>query len=319
MNEYFNKEYFNTESNRYRDLNSFFREIFGCRVQKIAINAGFTCPNRDGKLSFEGCIYCGNHGSGPIFDEHPPSITEQIIAGKKALKKKYKAEKFIVYFQAFTNTYAPLEILKRKYDEALSIDDIVGIAIGTRPDCIDNNILDMLEEYANKYHVWIEYGLQSIHDRTLKLINRGHDSSTFFEAVELTRNRGIYICAHVILGLPGESHEDMMKTADKIAASGIDGIKIHLLHVIKGTTLEKIYNSGNIKLLSFEEYVNIVCDFLERLPEKMIIQRVTGEAPPGLLVAPQWALDKNKIINAIKNELEKRNSYQGRILEKLKV
>jgi len=213
--------------NRYYDLNSYLRNIFGCRVQKISLDAGLTCPNRDGLISTGGCIYCNSRGSGTGAFKKGISITEQIVKGKEFLRKRYKAKKFIAYFQSFSNTYGPYERLQGLYEEALAIDDIVGLSIGTRPDCIDESILTLLEDYTKEHLIWIEYGIQSIHDRTLKFINRGHDVNCFKRAVDATRNRGIKICTHVILGLPFEDRADMLATAEAVGAMAIDGIKIH--------------------------------------------------------------------------------------------
>ena len=299
---------------RYNDLNSYFRSIFGCRVQKITIDAGLSCPNRDGKISTGGCIYCNTRGSGTGAHAKGHSVTDQILAGKKALSKRYKAKKYIAYFQSFTNTYAPLETLKSLYEEALSIEGVVGLSIGTRPDCVDESVLKLIESYAKTHLIWIEYGLQSIHDTSLALINRGHDFQCFKDAVDATLNRGIKICAHVILGLPEEKRSHMIETAKTIAKMGIDGIKIHLLYVIKGTRLEKLYRQGSYKCLEQQQYVDLVCDFLERIPGDMVIQRLTGDPHPEELVAPQWSVKKAKTLSLIKETLEKRDSWQGKFL-----
>jgi len=299
---------------RYNDLNSYFRSIFGCRVQKITIDAGLSCPNRDGKISTGGCIYCNTRGSGTGAHAKGYSVTDQILAGKKALSKRYKAKKFIAYFQSFTNTYAPLDGLKSLYEEALSIEGVVGLSIGTRPDCVDEPVLKLIESYAKTHLIWIEYGLQSIHDKSLALINRGHDFQCFKDAVDATLNRGIKICAHVILGLPEEKRSHMIETAKTIAKMGIDGIKIHLLYVIKGTKLEKLYRQGSYKCLEKQQYVDLVCDFLERIPKDMVIQRLTGDPHPEELVAPQWSVKKAQTLSMIKETLEKRDSWQGKFL-----
>lgn len=298
--------------NRYYDLNSYLRELFGCRVQKIPLDAGLACPNRDGLVSTGGCIYCNSRGSGTGAMREGLSITAQVIRGKEFLKKRYKAKKFIAYFQSFSNTYGPHERLKGLYEEALAVDDIVGLSIGTRPDCIDESMLTILEGYTRDYLIWIEYGLQSIHDRTLTFINRGHDVKCFKRAVELTRNRGIKICTHVILGLPFEDRDDMLATAGAVAAMGIDGIKIHLLYVIKGTRMERLYLEGRYRCLEQEEYIDLVCDFLELLPPDMVIQRLTGDPHPAELVAPEWSLRKNETISVIKKILATRDSWQGK-------
>ncbi len=299
---------------RYNDLNSYFRSIFGCRVQKITIDAGLSCPNRDGKISTGGCIYCNTRGSGTGAHAKGYSVTDQILAGKKALSKRYKAKKFIAYFQSFTNTYASLDGLKSLYEEALSIEGVVGLSIGTRPDCVDEPVLKLIESYSKTHLIWIEYGLQSTHDKSLALINRGHDFQCFKDAVDATLNRGIKICAHVILGLPEEKRSHMIETAKTIAKMGIDGIKIHLLYVIKGTKLEKLYRQGSYKCLEKQQYVDLVCDFLERIPGNMVIQRLTGDPHPEELVAPQWSVKKAQTLSMIKETLEKRDSWQGKFL-----
>lgn len=303
--------------NRYYDLNSYLRNTFGCRVQKISLDTGLSCPNRDGSIATGGCIYCNSRGSGTGAMKKGLSITEQILKGKEFLKKRYKAKKFLAYFQSFSNTYGPYEKLKGLYEEALAIDDIVGLSVGTRPDCVDEMTLTLLEGYTKDYLVWIEYGIQSIHGRTLAAINRGHDVSCFREAVKATRNRGIKICTHVILGLPFEDRGDMLATAKAVAAMGIDGIKIHLLYVIKGTRMEKLYLEGNYRCLEQEEYANLVCDFLELLPPGMVIQRLTGDPHPAELAAPEWSLRKNETLSLIKKILGDRDSWQGKRFNKV--
>jgi radical SAM protein (TIGR01212 family) len=237
------------------------------------------------------------------------------LTGKQALARRYKAKKFIAYFQSFSNTYAPLDDLKRLYAEALAVDDIVGLSIGTRPDCAAEPVLSLLEEYTQDHLIWVEYGLQSAHDRTLQRINRGHDVACFQKAVAATRNRGIHICAHVVLGLPGETRADMLATAKFLQALDLEGVKIHVLYIIKGTPLETLYRQGRYRCLEQAEYVDLVCDFLERLPPKMVIQRLTGDPHPGELVAPQWTLQKSANLDLIKQQLEKRDTWQGRLAE----
>ncbi|MBN1226310.1 MAG: TIGR01212 family radical SAM protein [Deltaproteobacteria bacterium] len=298
--------------NRYYDLNTYLREIFGCRVQKIALDAGLTCPNRDGSLSTGGCIYCNSKGSGTGAFKQGFTLTEQINKGKDFLRRRYKATKYIAYFQSFSNTYGPYEKLKGLYEEAMAIEDIVGLSIGTRPDCVDEAILSLLEHYAKTKLIWLEYGLQSIHDKTLKCINRGHDAECFAKAVELTKGRGIKICAHVIIGLPFEDRTDMLETAKAVANMEIDGIKIHLLYVVKGTRMEDLYMAGNYRCLEQEEYANLVCDFLELLPPGMVIQRLTGDPHPDELAAPEWSVRKNETLSLIKRLLINRNSWQGK-------
>jgi radical SAM protein (TIGR01212 family) len=297
---------------KYNDLSTYLKSIFGCRVQKISIDAGLTCPNRDGKISTQGCIYCNDRGSGTGAYASGLSVAEQLEKGKTALVKRYKAKKFIAYFQSFSNTYAPFEKLKRLYEEALSVDGIVGLSIGTRPDCVNEPILKLLQDYARHYLIWIEYGLQSAHDSTLALINRGHDFQCFRSAVEATKNRGIKICAHVILGLPGEKRKHMLETAKILSDMDIDGIKLHLLYVIRETRIERLYREGNYKCLEQREYAELVCDFLECLPGRTVIQRLTGDPHPRELVAPAWSLRKTETLTMIRDTLEKRNSWQGK-------
>jgi radical SAM protein (TIGR01212 family) len=297
---------------RYFDFSSYLRQAFGCRVQKITVDAGLTCPNRDGALSTGGCIYCNARGSGTGAYAKGLSITDQMILGKQAMMRRYKAKKFIAYFQSFTNTYAPVKTLKAIYDEAVSAEDVVGLSIGTRPDCVDDAKLGLIESYTHSRLVWIEYGLQSVHDKTLQRIRRGHTFSCFQRAVEATRGREIRICAHIILGLPGETHSDMIRTAETIARMGLDGVKIHLLYVIKGTEMETMYRNGTYICLEQSEYAALVCDVIEALPEDMVIHRLTGDPHPEELAAPAWAMKKTETLNMIWDMLEKRDTRQGK-------
>jgi len=298
---------------RYNDLNTDLRKRFGCRVQKITVDAGMTCPNRDGAISTQGCIFCNDRGSGTGAHKKGLSITQQLEQGKAALSKRYKAKKFLAYFQSFSNTYAPVETLRHLYEEAISVNSIVGLSIGTRPDCIDQDKLALLQEMAGKCLVWVEYGLQSAHDSTLSLINRGHDTACFTKAVEKTQNRGIQICAHVILGLPGETTAHVHQTAKFISRLGIHGVKLHLLYVIKGTRLETMYQQKSYRCLTQTAYVDLVCDFLERIPDDIIVQRLTSDPHPHELVAPHWSLDKRGTLSRIQKELERRDTCQGRL------
>ncbi len=299
---------------RYRDYNGYLREIFGERVQKISLDAGLGCPNRDGTLSRKGCIFCDALGSGTgALIRHGISIEEQIDRARRALKRRYKADKFIAYFQSFTNTYASVVKLKALYDAALAPRDIVGLSIATRPDCVDHETLSLLASYQERHLVWLEYGLQSAHDQTLRRINRGHDVATFERAVLMTRNAGLNICAHIILGLPGENREMMIETARFIAGLPIQGVKIHLLYVVEGTPLAHLYRKGGLRCLEQEEYVSLVVDFLELLPSHMVIQRLTGDPGRSKLVAPAWAVEKNTTLNLIRECMEKEDKWQGRL------
>jgi len=297
---------------RYLDLNSFLRARFRERVQKISVDAGLTCPNRDGTVGRGGCIYCNARGAGTGAHGRGMSITRQLQIGKKFLGRRYKARKFIAYFQSFSNTYASPETLDKIYGEALAVPGVVGLAIGTRPDCVDGGILDLLAGYARKCLVWMEYGLQSAHDATLVRINRGHSVAAFTRAARRTRQRNILVCAHVILGLPGETREQMLATADYIAALGIHSVKLHFLYVIKGTALEGRYRAGRYRCLTQDQYVALACQFIERLPPGMVIQRITGDPHPEELVAPPWAIGKSATRNLITEQLALRNTWQGR-------
>jgi len=280
-------------------------------VHKLTVDAGLTCPNRDGRLGRGGCIYCNARGSGSGAHARGLSITQQLEQGKQAAFRRFKARKFIAYFQSFSNTYAPVDYLRGLYDEALAVQDIVGLSIGTRPDCVDEPVLTLLGQYARKAMIWIEYGLQSAHDATLSAIGRGHDAAAFERAVCATAGRGIQICAHIILGLPGETEAHMSSTAEFLARLPVDGVKVHLLYVVRGTPLETLHRSGGYRCLTQEEYAERVCDVLERLPERMVIQRLTGDPHRDELVAPQWALQKTQTLHLIHQKLVQRGSRQG--------
>jgi radical SAM protein (TIGR01212 family) len=299
-------------SKPYRDYNTYLRELFGCRVQKITLDAGLTCPNRDGTLGTGGCVYCNEQGSGTGAAQQSKSITEQLINAKGYLKRRYKATKFLGYFQSFTNTYAPLPRLRSLYAEALADPDVVGLTIGTRPDCVSEEVLDHLQDLSRRKLIWLEYGLQSANDVTLSRIRRGHDVAAFENALRRTRGRGIPVCAHVILGLPGEDRALMLHTARFVADHDIQAVKIHLLYVVRGTTLESWYRQGQYQCLSREEYVSLTAEFLTLLPPHVIIQRLTGDPHPEELVAPSWALDKSENLRALHAHMEKYGLYQGK-------
>jgi hypothetical protein len=297
----------------YFSFKQFLIQKFGFQVYKLPVDAGLTCPNRDGKISHKGCIYCYNPGFSPAVSLRTQGIYKQIQYAKK--HKLKKDAKFLVYFQPYTNTYAPPDKLKQLYDEALNSDDnVVGLCIGTRPDCVTDEILDIIHEYTANYHIWIEYGLQSIHDKTLQKINRGHNFAQFEDAIYRTKKRkDIFICVHVILGLPGETSQDMLKTVQMVSSMGIHGIKFHHLHVIKNTPLYEEFKKGNIKVFSFEEYVPLICDMLEHLAPNITVQRLFGEVlSDELLIAPRWNKTKQEIIGSIEYELLKRGSFQGK-------
>ena len=301
---------FNGTDKRYNQFSEFLKLKFGAKVYKITLDAGFSCPNRDGTISNEGCIFCDDGGSFSQAHSNKLTIEEQVNIGAETLAKKFKAQKFMSYFQAFSNTYKPVNELEKIYTSSLCRPDIVGLSIGTRPDCVDNDKLDLISGYAKDYYTWIEYGLQSVHDKTLNKIKRGHDYKCFLEAYEKTKNKGINICLHVILNL-FETYEEMMETAKTISKLEPDGIKIHMLCALEGTKLAKMYNSGEIDFMTEDEYVKTVCDFLEYLPPKTTIHRLAGNGLRTELVAPRWIGKKLDCLNKIDREFLRRNSSQG--------
>ena len=296
----------------------YLKERYGERVHRISIDAGFTCPNRDGTLSRSGCIYCDAKGSGSgayVLRRIP--IEKQVQNGIEFAKKRFKAKKFFIYFQSFTNTYAPIKRLKEIYDRALSLSeyrkDIVGFIVGTRPDCVPDPVLELISSYKSLgLEVWVEYGVQSIHFRTLKKINRGHGIWEVFDAINRTRKKGINITLHTIIGLPGETKEEIMETAKVISTQGIQAIKIHPLYIIKGTVIEKIYNAGKYTPLQLDEYISLVTEYLTYIRKDIIIQRITGDAKREELIAPSWILEKTKVLNKIDAYMEEHHLYQGK-------
>lgn len=296
---------------RYHSLNYFLRNKFGCKVFKISLDAGFSCPNRDGKISKGGCIYCSERGSGDFAGNREFSINKQFEDIKKIMREKWKNGKYIAYFQAYTNTYAPVEVLREKYEEAIKEEGVVALAIATRPDCLDKDVLDLLQELSEKKYIWVELGLQTIKDETSKIINRGYKLEVFERAVKELRSRNIDVVAHTIFGLPGETSEDMINTVKYISKLKIQGVKFHLLHLLEGTPLVKLYERGQLKFLSMEEYIDLICKAITLLPPEMVVHRLTGDAPRNLLIGPMWSLKKWEVLNAIDSKLQKDNLYQG--------
>jgi uncharacterized protein len=294
----------------YKTLNTILRERFGVRVQKITLDAGLTCPHR-GSDKKGGCIYCNAQGSGTGAHSRGIGLKEQIEEQMQAMKRRYKAQAFIAYFQSFSNTYAPLDELKSIFDTILPYPEIKGLAIGTRPDCIDEDKLSLIESYTPARLIWMEYGLQSGNDETLLLINRGHDVRSFINAVTLTSRFNLRQCAHVIIGLPGEGMDDYLSTALLISSLPITDIKLHLLYVVKGTPLEAMYNRGEYSPLSQMEYAQAVAQFIAHLREDIVIQRITGDPQADELVEPKWALDKGKVRQAIHEEFASSGIIQG--------
>lgn len=295
----------------YRSFNEYLKERFGCKVYKVPVSIGARCPHRNAELA--GCIYCDPQGSAsPIIDNTLP-LVEQIQKGMAWATGKYKAKKFIVYFQPFSNTFVPGSRLQDAIAQAFEIESVVGIAIGTRPDCVPDEILKSLAVFTEKGDVWLELGLQSAHYHTLTRIKRGHTLATFIDAVlRAKRMKDIMVGAHIIIGLPGETRNEVIETARILAALPVDGIKIHLLHVLKDSELAQKYERGDLQLLSRAQYASLVVDVIEHLPETMLIQRITAEAEDERLVAPLWCRNKQQVINAIHEEFENRKSYQGK-------
>ncbi|MCH5317053.1 MAG: TIGR01212 family radical SAM protein [Eubacterium sp.] len=288
---------------KYYSFNQYLRDTFGCKVYKISINGGFTCPNRDGTLGENGCIFCSRGGSGDFAESAEKSITEQIESGKRRVKKKIKDGKYIAYFQAFTNTYAPAEVLERKFTEAINHPDIVAISIATRPDCLPDEVIDLLEKLNKIKPVFVELGLQTIHEKTAEYIRRGYALGVYDNAVLRLKAAGINVVTHVIIGLPFETKADIIETVDHVCKAGTNGIKLQLLHVLKNTDLARDYESGEFEVLTLEEYIDILKACVERIPQNVVIHRLTGDGAKKDLIAPLWSADKKNVLNTINKAL----------------
>ena len=284
-------------------IGEYLREKYGCKVYKIALNGGFTCPNRDGKLDTRGCIFCSEGGSGEFAEDPHKTITQQLEDGKKRVEAKNKGGKYIAYFQAYTGTYAPVSKLREIFYEAINHPDIVVLSIATRPDCLPDDVLELLAELNRIKPVWVELGLQTIHEKSVEYIRRGYETKIYDEAVQKLHSIGVSVITHVILGLPGETARDMLETVRYVCDSGSDGIKLQLLHVLKGTDLEKDYLEGKFDTLSEDEYMDILKRCIAIIPENVVIHRLTGDGPKRLLVAPLWSADKKHVINRIRKEV----------------
>ncbi len=296
---------------RYHTLDYELKQTFGEKVVKLSLDGGFTCPNRDGSIGTRGCIFCGEKGSGDFAGTRDVSIAEQIEQQKKLLSSKWPDGKYIAYFQSYTNTYAPIDRLRNRYEAALACKDVVGLAIATRPDCLPDDVLTLLEEFAGKTYMWLELGLQTVHLGSAAFIRRGYDLSCFTEAVLKLKERNIRVVVHMIVGLPGESRKDILETVSFVAKLGVWGVKFHMLYIQKDTDLYEYYCSNPFKVLTLEEYVNIIVDALEILPPETVVHRVTGDGVKKLLEAPLWTLDKLRVLSEIDRVLRERNSYQG--------
>ena len=302
---------YSNSNKRYYTLDYFYKEKFKSKVFKISLNAGFSCPNKDGTKGYGGCIYCSKLGSGDYAGEKDKSLVQQFNDVKNIMLHKWPESKYIVYFQANTNTYAPVNVLKEKYESVLFLDNVIGINIATRPDSISDECLEYLEELNKKTYLTIELGLQTIHDETSKLINRGHDLKCFEEMVKKLRERNINVVVHIINGLPYETKEMMMNTAKYLSNLDIQGIKIHMLHILKDTALANLYEKEKFHVLTREEYVDIVCSQLEILREDIVIHRITGDPNPNDLIEPKWLIKKFGVLNEIDKEMARRDTYQG--------
>ena len=289
------------------------RRKFGGRIQRVSIDAGFTCPNVDGAVTKGGCNFCDNRSFSPSRRVRLKQVREQLASGIQSVERRYdKVQGFIAYFQPATNTYAPVHQLEEVYDIALQADDrIVGLAVGTRPDCVPDTVLDLLQRISETTYVSVEFGMQSIHDSSLEWMNRAHTHADQVNAIDRARGRGFEICAHVILGIPGEDHHMMMQTADEIGLLGFDAVKIHNLYAVRGTPLGDQVESGKVSMMQRDDYVGTVVDFLERIPPTTIVERISGDAPPNFLIEPKWCLEKSALKREIENELCRRNSHQG--------
>ncbi|HVC94257.1 MAG TPA: TIGR01212 family radical SAM protein [Pirellulales bacterium] len=297
---------------RYHAYRFHLHRRFGRRVHKVSLDAGMTCPNVDGTVAVGGCVFCDNRSFSPSRRLPRDSIAGQLEEGIRRVKRRYKAERFLAYFQPATNTYAPVARLRLLYEQALADPRVVGLAIGTRPDCVPDDVLELLTELAGRTYLSVEFGMQTMHDRSLDWMNRGHRHDAFLDAVARSRGRGFEICAHVILGLPGESHDDMLATAEELARLSVDSVKLHNLYAVHSTPLAEWVRSGQVMLIEREAYVRAVVDFLELLPPGCVVERVGGDAPPDFLVGPTWCLDKPGLRAALDAEFVRRDTWQGR-------
>ena len=300
---------------RYNEFGPWLKNLLGMKVQKISINAGFTCPNRDGSVGVGGCTYCNNQTFNPEYCRTEKSVAQQLEEGKRFFARKYPEMKYMAYFQAYTNTYSELDDLKRKYEDALGVDGVVGLVIGTRPDCVPDNLLDYLAELNRQVCVIVEYGIESVYDKTLERINRGHDYACVVDAVNRTSERGLITGGHVILGLPGESRDDILKCADVLSELPLTTLKLHQLQLIKGTRMAEEYfaTPEGFHLFGADEYVDLVIDYVERLRPDIVLERFVSQSPSSLLAIPGWGLKNFEFVEKVRRRMEERNAYQGRL------
>ncbi|MGI6704938.1 MAG: TIGR01212 family radical SAM protein [Clostridia bacterium] len=295
----------------YHTLDYEMKKIFGQKVIKLSLDGGFTCPNRDGRISSRGCIFCSEKGAGDFAGSRDQNILEQMAQQKQLLSKKWSKAKYIAYFQSFTNTYAPVEKLRMQYETALSAENVVGLAIATRPDCLPPDVLTLLREMADRTFLWLELGLQTIHPKTATFIRRGYDLQCFIEAMNRLKKLNIRVVVHLIVGLPGESRDDILETVRFVASLGVWGVKLHMLYIQRDTDLYEYYCAHPFPLLGYDEYIALIADSLELLPPETVVHRVTGDGARKLLAAPLWSLNKPRVLAGIDRELRERGSYQG--------
>jgi len=296
---------------RFRSYNRWLQQRFGERVYKVIVDAGFTCPNRDGTVATGGCTYCNNSSFRPPSAIKTDPIRDQVRDGIAYIRKRFHANKFIVYFQPFSNTYAETEYLRRLYTDAIDHPEVVGLAIGTRADCVDEEKIRMIDDLGRQTFVSLEFGVESIYDETLRRVNRGHDYAAVRRAVDLVKRTSLHLGAHLILGFPWETREQWLSMADEMSRLGVDMVKIHHLHIVRGTALAAEYTRKPFRVLEYEEYLDVLCEFVERLDPRIVIERMFGEAPFGLLVAPNWNKNKNDLVLDIQKRFEARNVIQG--------
>ena len=299
----------------YYDYGTWIRSRFPFRVQKISIDAGFTCPNRDGKLSTGGCIYCDNRTFNPAYCQRQDSITQQLQAGKQFFARKYPEMKYLAYFQAYTNTYASIDHLRQLYEEALQVEDVVGIVIGTRPDCVSDELLDYLEDLNQRCFLIVEYGVESANDETLRRINRGHTFEQSRLAIEKTHQRGILTGAHIILGLPGEDAQENLRQAPLISSLPIDILKIHQMQIIRGTRLAEEFEREPFHIYTIDEYIHLIASYIQRLRKDLVLERFVSQSPKEMLIAPHWGLKNHEFTDLLNNYLKAHDIHQGSLLE----
>lgn len=300
---------------RYNEYGTWLKNQLGCKVQKISLNAGFTCPNRDGTVGVGGCTYCNNQTFNPAYCKTEKSITQQLEEGKQFFSKKYPEMKYLAYFQAYTNTYASVSEIKQKYEEALKVKDVIGLVIGTRPDCMPDELLDYLEELNRRVFLVVEYGIESVYDKTLVRINRGHTHNSTVDAINRTTSRGIKTGGHIILGLPGESRQEILEEAEILSTLPLTTLKLHQLQLIKGTRMADEYNEcpSDFHLFNVDEYIDLVIDFVERLNPAIVLERFVSQSPASLLAIPGWGLKNYEFVDKVRKRMNERNSMQGRL------